>query len=260
MLGAIAYTGNKQSLLKTLIPMFPEYTRFVDLFCGGLSVSLNVKGPVISNDIQQPIIEMYKDLKNREWEEVLDLVEKYSLSQTNEEGFLKLRKEYNKENNPFILYLLHFHSFSNMIRINPKGDFTAPFGKRTLNGNSKKRFDNFKANVNKITFCSKSFYDVEILDGDFVYVDPPYLITSADYNKFWSEEEEIKLLSLLDSLNERGIKFGLSNVLTHHGKENTLLKEWSKKYDVTHLNKKYVFNIHHSKEKNGTDEVFIKNY
>ena len=103
------------------------------------------------------------------------------------------------------------------------------------------------------------FKDVKILDGDFVYVDPPYLITVADYNKFWSEDEEKDLLNLLDSLNDRGIKFGLSNVLEHHGKENTLLKEWSKKYNVKHLNKKYVFNIYHSKEKNGTDEVYIFN-
>lgn len=259
MLGAIAYTGNKQSLLKDLIPLFPEYSRFIDLFCGGLSVSLNVKGPVISNDIQKEIIEMYEAMRDFSWADVLDVVSEYNLNDTNKEAFLKLREDYNKSKSPLLLYVLHMHSFSNIIRINPHGIFNAPFGKRTLNSNTKKRFDTFKQNHSKITFYSGSYKNVEISAGDFVYVDPPYLISSADYNKFWSEDEEKDLLSLLDSLDSRGIKFGLSNVLEHHGKENTILKEWSKKYTVKHLNKKYVFNIHHSKEKNGTDEVYIFN-
>lgn len=259
MLGAIAYTGNKQSLLKDLIPLFPEYSRFVDLFCGGLSVSLNVKGPVISNDIQKEIIEMYESMRTFSWADVLCVISKYNLNDTDKDAFLKLREDYNKSKSPLLLYVLHMHSFSNIIRINPHGIFNAPFGKRTLNSNTKKRFDTFKQNHSKITFYSGSYKDIEILKGDFVYVDPPYLITSADYNKFWSEDEEKDLLNLLDSLDSKGIKFGLSNVLEHHGKENTILKEWSKKYTVKHLNKKYVFNIHHSKEKNGTDEVYIFN-
>ncbi|AND75972.1 DNA adenine methyltransferase [Escherichia phage MX01] len=259
MLGAIAYTGNKQSLLKDLIPLFPEYSRFVDLFCGGLSVSLNVKGPVISNDIQKEIIEMYESMRTFSWADVLCVISKYNLNDTDKDAFLKLREDYNKSKSPLLLYVLHMHSFSNIIRINPNGIFNAPFGKRTLNSNTKKRFDTFKQNHSKITFYSGSYKDIEILKGDFVYVDPPYLITSADYNKFWSEDEEKDLLNLLDSLDSKGIKFGLSNVLEHHGKENTILKEWSKKYTVKHLNKKYVFNIHHSKEKNGTDEVYIFN-
>ncbi|EFD7933866.1 Dam family site-specific DNA-(adenine-N6)-methyltransferase [Escherichia coli] len=259
MLGAIAYTGNKQSLLPELKPHFPKYDRFVDLFCGGLSVSLNVNGPVLANDIQTPIIEMYKCLIDISWDDVLKVIKQYKLSKTSKEEFLKLREDYNKTRDPLLLYVLHFHGFSNMIRINDKGNFTTPFGKRTINKNSEKRFNHFKQNCDKIIFSSLHFKDVKILDGDFVYVDPPYLITVADYNKFWSEEEEKDLLNLLDSLNDRGIKFGLSNVLEHHGKENTLLKEWSKKYNVKHLNKKYVFNIYHSKEKNGTDEVYIFN-
>lgn len=106
---------------------------------------------------------------------------------------------------------------------------------------------------------SGHYSSVKIKEGDFVYVDPPYLITSADYNKFWSEDEEVKLLDFLDDLNFKGIKFGLSNVFEHHGKENKILKIWSEKYKVTHFNKSYVFNIHHSKNRHGTDEVFITN-
>ncbi|UJD20247.1 Dam family site-specific DNA-(adenine-N6)-methyltransferase [Escherichia phage T4] len=46
----------------------------MDLFCGGLSVSLNVNGPVLANDIQEPIIEMYKRLINVSWDDVLKVI------------------------------------------------------------------------------------------------------------------------------------------------------------------------------------------
>lgn len=44
-LGLIPYTGNKEKLLPGVSKYFPKhYNRFVDAFCGGLSVSLYVEG------------------------------------------------------------------------------------------------------------------------------------------------------------------------------------------------------------------------
>lgn len=42
--------------------------------------------------------------------------------------------------------------------------------------------------------------------------------------KNWTEKEENELL---DSLNQRNIKFALLNVLYHKGQENKILAEWS---------------------------------
>ena len=101
-------------------------------------------------------------------------------------------------------------------------------------------------------------------DSDFVYCDPPYLITCASYNEHegWNEEKERKLLSLLDELNDKGVKFALSNVLENKGKENLILKEWAKKYNIHHLNHSYNNCNYHAKDKskNSTDEVLITNY
>lgn len=66
----------------------------------------------------------------------------------------------------------------------------------------------------------------------FVYCNPPYLISNASYNdgnrgfKNWTEKEERELLKLLDTLNAKGVKFALSNVLYHKGQENKILAEW----------------------------------
>ena len=67
---------------------------------------------------------------------------------------------------------------------------------------------------------------------DFVYADPPYLITTGTYNDGkrgftgWNPNEETMLLKILEGLNDRGVRFALSNVTEHKGKENSILKEW----------------------------------
>ena len=70
------------------------------------------------------------------------------------------------------------------------------------------------------------------------------------------------LLNLLDSLNNKGIKFALSNVLENKGKSNDILKDWCKKYNTIHLNNTYGNCNYHAKDKssNTTDEVLIINY
>ena len=119
----------------------------------------------------------------------------------------------------------------------------------------------------KYSFTNFSFDKVnldKLSENDFIYCDPPYLITNATYNEKdgWNEKEENKLYSLLDEVNKRGIKFALSNVLENKGKENLILKEWSKKYNVHHLNMTYGNCSYHAKNKtkNTTDEVLITNY
>ena len=89
-------------------------------------------------------------------------------------------------------------------------------------------------------------FDVSKLgNSDFVYVDPPYLITCATYNEQggWSEQDEIDLLAFLDRLTERNLRFALSNVLRSKGKENKILIEWLQKnterYNIHSLNYGY---------------------
>ena len=70
------------------------------------------------------------------------------------------------------------------------------------------------------------------------------------------------MLTLLDNLDRNNIKFALSNVLENKGKSNEILKEWSKKYNIIHLNNSYGNCNYHAKDKNTntTDEVLIVNY
>lgn len=51
------YTGGKYKLLPQILPLFPkDINLFVDLFCGGCNVGLNVKSNrVIYNDLNSAL-------------------------------------------------------------------------------------------------------------------------------------------------------------------------------------------------------------
>lgn len=145
-----------------------------------------------------------------------------------------------------------------------------PFGKerscynKTIENNLLKFHNAIKeVNFNSIDFRKLKVHNLK--KGDYVYCDPPYLITCASYNEKdgWNENDERDLLKLLDTLDEKGVYFGLSNVLENKGKQNTILNEWieNNNYVVYHLNNTYSNCSYHGKNKETTtDEVFITNY
>ena len=278
------YTGCKYKLLPQILPLFPtEINTFVDLFTGGGNIAVNVNAnKIIANDNETHVIDIYKAFQNGydSVEGIINAIEsyiaKYNLSIDNTEGFNKLRNDYNS--NPFksnyitstVLYVLICYSFNHQFRFNSKGEFNMPFGKNRSQWNDtmKKNLINFhKAITEKnIIFTNKDFNELKIdklSSNDFVYCDPPYLITCATYNEKdgWNENSERKLLELLDKLNSQSVKFALSNVLFSKGKTNDILIEWSQKYNVHHLDYTYQNCNYHTKDKESKpDEVLITNY
>ena len=279
--GPLNYTGGKHKLLPQILPLFPkEINTFVDLFCGGGNVTVNVEAKrIIGNDFEKHIIGIYQYLKTHNIDEIItqieEIVKDYSLSLENAEGFNKLRSDYNnpqynKYDTNIMLYVLICFSFNHQFRFNSKGEFNMPFGKdrSRWNDTMKKNLINFqKAITDKdILFINKDFRELKIdklNSNDFVYCDPPYLITCATYNEkdAWNEQCERNLLDLLDKLNENDVKFALSNVLFSKGKTNDILIKWSEKYNVHHLDYTYSNCSYHTKDKTSKpDEVLITNY
>lgn len=276
------YTGGKYKLLPQIIPIIREcgkVRRFVDMFTGGVNVAINmadydVAENVFANDFERHIIELYKCLQENSIETVLDYIYKriqeYQLSDTNAEGYNGFREYYNKsqEKYPLDLFILICHSFNHQFRFNTNGEFNMPFGKNRskFNPNIEKNLINFHKSIQYIVFSCKDFRELKIdnlKSDDYVYCDPPYLITCATYNEKdgWNNDDEKALLSLLDTVNEKGTKFGLSNVLYNKGKTNDILIEWSKKYNVRHLDYTYKNCNYHTKDKDSKpDEVIITNY
>lgn len=274
------YTGGKHKLLSNLISAFPEnIDTFVDLFAGGFNVGINIEAnKIVCNDHITYLIELYKTLADKSIDETLGFVQEritqYELSQINVDGYNALRDYYNENKNVMDLFVLTCYAFNHQIRFNNKHKFNTPFGKErsSYNKNIEKNLINF-CNALKdknVIFENKDFLKVdlgELSSSSLVYCDPPYLISTGSYNdgkrgfKDWTEKEESELLTLLDELNERNIKFALSNVLYHKGMTNDLLVEWSKKYCTMFIDKIYSNCSYQFKDRDAkTVEVLITNY
>lgn len=277
------YIGGKHKLLSQILPLFPQNIKtFVDLFCGGCNVGINVNAEnVIFNDNLSFLIELYKSFKEKQNDEILKHIEsrikQFNLSLTNANGYLALRELYNKEKNPLDLFVLVAYSFNHQIRFNNSHQFNNPFGKERSSFNPKMKENLLKflsaLHTKNASFFCKNFdvFDFSTLaDNDFVYCDPPYLITTGTYNDGkrgftgWSENEEKKLLEILKNLNERKIKFALSNVIEHKGLSNDLLKNWisENKFYISYLNKNYSNSNYQviNRNPNSTIEVLVTNY
>ena len=285
------YTGGKYKLLHQIEPLFPEdINLFVDLFTGGGNIAVNVKAnKIVANDCEENIIGIYKTFQKYDNVDELigqieEIIKTYGLTIDNTEAYNKFRNDYNNlktsqgnyplpissYNMDILLYVLICYSFNHQYRFNSKGEFNMPFGKERSqwNENMKNNLINFHRQIKEkdIVFLNKDFRQLKVDKlgiNDFVYCDPPYLITCATYNEKdgWNQECEEDLLKLLDELNTKKIKFALSNVLYSKGKTNDLLIEWSKKYNVHHLDYTYQNCNYHTKDKtNKSDEALITNY
>lgn len=283
IISPLNYIGGKRKLLPQILPLFPHnISTFIDLFCGGCTVGLNVVAEkVVLNDNLTHLIDMYEAFLRTSPEEVLSYIEvrirELGLTQTNKEGYLKLRSEYNSERRPLDLFILIAFSFNHQIRFNSSHEYNNPFGKERSSYNPKMRehLQSFlyALQAGNISFSNLDFREVDfsaLTVNDFVYADPPYLITRGTYNdgkrgfSGWGNNEEIELLEILKTLDSKGVKFALSNVLVHKGKENTLLQEWidTHGFGVHQLNMCYKNSNYQSMNNSSgkTLEVLITNY
>lgn len=271
------YIGGKYKLLSQILPYFPSnIDTFYDVFAGGCDVSLNVKcNRIVANDINSEMIDLYNTLKNSSNDFVLNYIEstikKYGLSISDDTSYYNFRKYYNEFKNPLDLFVLLCFSFNHQIRFNNNLEFNSPFGKNRscYNSNIKKNLINFLDIIKRIDFTCSDYRKIDfdkIKPNDFVYFDPPYSITIGTYNdgkrgfSGWNSEDDNALFSILDKLNEKNIKFAMSNVIKHKGKINNNLVNWAKKYKVHYLNYDYNNSSYNTKISDETIEVLICNY
>lgn len=289
------YVGDKFKLLPQLKDNFPkDIDKFVEPFCGGGSVFLNTKAnQYILNDIDSYMISLHKFLiaysKNQAefWDSINTIINKYDLSATyigksvpkelhtqfpktyfakyNKDAYTQLRTDFNADKtNMMLLYLLLIYGFNRMLRFNGKGDFNLPVGNVDFNENVVDALNSYFEYVKDkdISLFSMDFEDflnsLELTERDFVYLDPPYLITFSEYNKLWNEDSEMRLIKVLDELNERHIRFAVSNVLWHRKKYNGTFNYWAQKYNIVRIQSNYIsFNDNSEKD---TYEILVKNY
>lgn len=289
------YTGDKYKLINSLKEYFPKnIDKFIEPFVGGGSVFLNVyANEFYENDIDSNIINIHKYLSSfNNSEDLLEILfskieennfscsykgktapeelrKKYIktyFAKYNAEAYKNLKEKYNKSDRSDIadLYLLLIYGFNRMLRFNGQNQFNLPVGNVDFNKNVFDALNNYivQTNSKKIHWSNKDYKtflnNINILQNDFIYLDPPYLITSSEYNKLWQQKDDDELYNLLDKLNSKRIRFAMSNIVYYKEKENTKLLEWSKKYNSYSIKSNFI-NYHDNSTKSFS-EVLITNY
>lgn len=279
----IYYMGCKYKLLKQMIPIFPkECEIFYDLFCGSGVVSMNYKGikRTVCNDFNQNVVkllQMFKDNSVDELDEyfnkrikefnLVSLGKDFRKYKELQKGYYDFREYYNKSEPKDIrdMYLLSCYSMNHLMRFNKQNEFNASCGSTQRYIKSKIENGHRLLKDVEIWCCDTLSIDFsQITDKDFIYCDIPYLNTEAVYNEKrayggWNIECDYKIFSILEGLNNRNIKWALSNVFENRGKRNEHLIEWCNKnnWHVHHLNRNY---NPFSRGNSNNDEVLICNY
>ena len=290
------YVGDKYKLVREIRTHFPTHiNRLIEPFVGGGSVMMNVRAEsYLLNDIDSYVIALHRMLQGyigREgefMEELYAIIDLYGLSislrsdvvpkalksaypktyyaRYNKMGYLRMKADFiaGGQQDMLRLYLLLIYGFNHMLRFNGKGQFNLPVGNVDFNHNVHDALtDYFRLLSQKQVEWHNEDYllflsGIEFQEGDLVYLDPPYLISFSEYNKLWNADMERALLSLLNHLNERGVKFAISNVIHYRGRTNTLFLEWSEQYHTHSIKSNYIsFNDNSIKQ---FSEVLVTNY
>lgn len=261
------YTGGKFRLLPQILPLLPARIRtFHDLFAGGGTVAANAPADqVVARDVVPDLVGLLDWLARTpapDSEAAVDaLVARHGLSDSRRHGYAfygadsgtglaaanrdayarlvaahrRARPGEDPDRRAARFFALVIHGFNHQIRFNAQGHWNIAVGKRDFNARIRANLADFCAalQARPVRFLLASYDRLDlrrVRPEDYLYADPPYLLTTAAYNERggWTEAHERRLLAFLDRAHARGLRFGLSNALVHKGRRHALLEDWAR--------------------------------
>lgn len=216
----VKWPGGKRALLDTIIPILPSCAnRYFEPFLGGgaLFFALQPQDAILS-DTNEDLINLYLHVRNLP-NELISVLKKYENSET---AYYRIRDQ--SPRSPIrraarLLYLTTL-SFNGIHRVNLKGRFNVPYGKKSHLPTCEEE---------KILAASRALSTSRLMvsdfekatedagEGDLVYFDPPYTVAHAHngfvkYNeKIFSWDDQIRLAHHAVTLLKRGCHVIVSN-------------------------------------------------
>lgn len=294
--GPTNHAGNKIRLLHRLIPMFGDLREhtFIDLCTGGMNVGLNVDAKrVVFNDVHPHVTALNRLFSSSDHDvlvaEVEAMAARYGLSDSvangydgygtdssrglaahNRAGFLQLRADFNEgrltgRDQEVGRFLLVVFGYNNHIQIRGRDGFwTNSVGKRDFNTNVRQNVADTMGQLasieHEVTQLDFREFNATQYASPFVYIDPPYSISAATYNRSWQDSDDEALWSFLDQLTMSEVPWMMSNVLAHRGRRNDPLLDWAttRGYRLIDLDHDYVNVSHnHAQVSRTTREVLV---
>jgi site-specific DNA-adenine methylase len=271
------YTGNKDKLFPLISPYFPkDINILVEPFVGSGVISFNTRANSYRfNDFFKPTFSVYKYIMSNSIEVIMkdisNVINTYGLSKVNDVGYNRFILDKDLFDYGLYIYVGLCFAFCNYIRVNDAGFLSKGIGDRDFNYNLRRKLEFTKDWLDKkdVRVSNLSFNDLDydsLSKGDFVYLDPPYLVSNAEYNKYWSVDYEKDLYFLINNLDENGIIFGLSNILNKGDVVNSYLEDFinSNDFKVFYFSDDLYVNCSPEKFLNNTNslsmqEVYVTN-
>lgn len=239
----LPWVGGKRQLLHHIMPLVPDYTRYVEPFIGGGALFFKLQpSHAICNDINSNLVNFYKESAlNTEY--LITLIKKF---EPNENRYFTLQAIYNSPHynahnstvKAAIFFYLVVCGYGNLWRENKTGKHNVPPNpsKKNLDGYICKirRFADYYNN-NAVILHSMPYESIFNIakNNDFYYLDPPYIQENAEfvnYNKNgFSLQDSINLKNNCDLLTSKGVKFLLSN------SDTFITRDLFKSYDIIEI-------------------------
>lgn len=229
----IRWAGGKSRLLPRILPHLPGVIQsYYEPFLGGGAVFLACKDRIVGQanlaDLNDHLISAWIAL--RDMPEKLRPVLDWYLENDSKEFYYKVRAEHPRDAVEKAARFLYLNgvSWNHLWRENSKtGAMNVPWGDRKFRGFSLSDLNDISAILQGVKITNSDFRDVltSAQNGDFVYLDPPYLPIfskpgvekepTAKFNKYTAKTFElsdlIELAQLCAELSARGVNWVMSN-------------------------------------------------
>jgi DNA adenine methylase len=226
------WVGGKNQLLPELLKHFPEVIdTYFEPFLGGGAVFFTLAAEkrfqrALLNDWNAELVNAYVSVMNSPADlmaVLLTIEEEYKESP--EKVYYKWRAEDPKTLLPLAaaarFIFLNKAGFNGLYRVNSKGGFNTPWGKRekVTTFDAENILACSAALLKNVTLNQGDFADVLSFakEVDFVYLDPPYVpvTLTANFTSYTSVgfglKEQERLAGVFKKLSEKGVKVVLSN-------------------------------------------------
>ncbi|MPM06369.1 Modification methylase DpnIIA [bioreactor metagenome] len=268
----VKWVGGKRQLIPEILEHLPQDIqkyKYIEPFIGGGAVffHLQLKNAII-NDFNEELINVYSVIRDQLDELIADL----SMHKNDSDYFYKLRnvdrtprfKKLSPVQRASRIIYLNKTCYNGLYRVNNSGEFNSPFGRyknpNIINGPTLKAVSKY-LNTSNVTICCGDYREVlkKATKSSFVYLDPPYhpVSDSANFTGYiqggWTMEDQIKLRIECDKLNQRGVKFLLSNSATD------FIREQYKNYTISTVRATRAINSNPS-NRGEVEELLVQNY
>jgi DNA adenine methylase len=222
----IRWAGGKGWFISAVQDMIQniQFNNYIEPFMGGASIffSLDIPNIAYLSDINGELVNTFIQVRDN----VDEVAQKLREYKTDKESYYVIRGQEPTdliEKAARFLYL-NFYSFNGIYRVNSRGKFNVPYGRRSGAFNYD-RLEEIREKLQVADIRQRDFFDCRdvIHARDLVFLDPPYAVASksSDNNMFiaynqnlFSLADQQRLAEMIDYIETVGAYFILTNA--HH--------------------------------------------